>query len=265
VHANIPPDNVKRWLRTIFSAMTRFGINPAAMLTLRHLPRYLSQWRAFRRLGGKIARSHMILSDYSAQAGSGKGHYFHQDLLVASFIHQRSPLRHIDIGSRIDGFVAHVAAFRQIEVMDVRDLDDCGHPNIRFIRADLMQRDTTKTEVADSISCLHALEHFGLGRYGDPLDPDGHIKGFINIAAMLQSGGRLYVSFPIGRASEVHFNAHRVFMPQEVLGWASRCESLVFERFDYVDDRGQLHREAALDRGDIDVTFGCGIYSFAKI
>ena len=37
-------------------------------------------------------------------------------------------------------------------------------------------------EVCDSISCLHALEHFGLGRYNDPLDPNGHLKGFNNIS-----------------------------------------------------------------------------------
>ena len=110
-----------------------------------------------------------IFTDYDDQAGSATGHYFHQDLLVASFIHNKNPLRHIDIGSRIDGFIAHVASFRSIEVMDVRDLKGTGHENISFIKADLMNKDSAQNNITDSISCLHAIEHFGLGRYGDPV------------------------------------------------------------------------------------------------
>jgi hypothetical protein len=36
---------------------------------------------------------------------------------------------------------------------------------------------STPDGYCDSLSCLHALEHFGLGRYGDPIDPRGHEKG----------------------------------------------------------------------------------------
>ena len=61
----------------------------------------------------------MLLQDYSDNAGQNKGHYFHQDLLVAKMIYDTKPRRHIDIGSRLDGFVAHVASFREIEVFDI--------------------------------------------------------------------------------------------------------------------------------------------------
>ena len=125
--------------------------------------------------GGKITKNKMILFDYSANAGSYIGHYFHQDLLVAKFIYEKSPKRHIDIGSRMDGFVAHVAAFREIEVVDVRPLSRSKHENIKFTQVDFMkpQEDLGK---ADSVSCLHAIEHFGLGRYTDPNDVNGHEK-----------------------------------------------------------------------------------------
>jgi hypothetical protein len=72
----------------------------------------------FKNAGGKVTRKYMILKDYNEQAGSASGHYFHQDLLVASFIQKSSPERHIDVGSRIDGFVAHVASFRKIEILE---------------------------------------------------------------------------------------------------------------------------------------------------
>src|SRR5439155_9836158 len=94
--------------------------------------------------------------------------------------------------------VAHVATFREIDVLDIRTVHD-SIPNMRFLRADLMA--TLPAELvgcADSASCLHALEHFGLGRYGDPIDYQGHIKGLLNLHRMLEPGGRLYLSVPIG-------------------------------------------------------------------
>ncbi len=215
-------------------------------------------------MGGKVTHTLPIFTDYDDQAGSSRGHYFHQDLLVASFIHHKNPQRHIDIGSRVDGFVAHVASFRSIDVMDVRDLDGTGHANISFIKADLMNKDSAQNNITDSISCLHAIEHFGLGRYGDPVDPKGHIKGFNNILRMLKPGGNLYISFPIANKNEVHFNAHRVFHPRDIFTWAEDKNSINLERFDYVDDAGKIQQNINIESDNIDVVFGCGIYTFKK-
>ena len=205
-----------------------------------------------------------VLIDFDEPAGDGKGHYFHQDLLVASFVAQRNPIRHIDIGSRIDGFVAHVASFRTIDVMDVRELNNFGHKNISFLRADLMVSNDTMHGVADSISCLHAIEHFGLGRYGDPIDPDGHVKGFKNILKMLKSGGILYISMPIGSRGAVVFNAHRIFEPKELLSWAGGDYKFDLIRFDLVDDDGNLREAVSLDCIGENLKYGCGIYTIKK-
>jgi hypothetical protein len=226
--------------------------------------KFADQRKEFESRGGEVTHEYKILSDWEDQAGTAKGHYFHQDLLVAQFIYQNKPNRHIDIGSRIDGFVAHVAAFRAIEVMDVRALEPVGHPNITFLQADLMQEMSEHQSITDSISCLHALEHFGLGRYGDPLDPEGHHKGFVNLIKMLQSGGSLYVSFPIGRQNEVHFNAHRVFHPRDILNWPTGEYTLELKRFDLVDDEGKLHTEVDLNSYQPNLNYGCGIYTFKK-
>lgn len=227
---------------------------------LRYRSRYLSDRAAFLKAGGAIAKDYPIYEDFKSQAGTASGHYFHQDLLVASLIHLARPERHIDVGSRTDGFVAHVASYREIEVLDVRPLESTGHDQIKFMQADLMQLGESMAGICDSLSCLHALEHFGLGRYGDPIDPDGHLKGFDNFHKMLRPGGTLYVSFPIGK-SEVHFNAHRVFEPTEILAWSKEKFQLL--RFDYVDDQGNLHREASLSSPP-QVSHGCGIYTLKK-
>jgi len=253
----------RRYLRPVMSAVQLLGFNPFALLSLRNLPRYKRDRSEWLKRGGQITHTYPILSDYSDSAGSASGHYFHQDLLVASFIAKKNPTRHIDIGSRIDGFVAHIASFRPIEVVDVRPLPATGHTNIVFVQADLMDQ-SDAYPIADSVSCLHAIEHFGLGRYTDPIDPDGYSKGFSNILKMVGTDGMLYISFPIGQSNEVHFNAHRVFHPLDIFKWTG-CDTLKLERFDYVDDAGQLHQNVDIYENSVDVKYGCGIYSFRKL
>lgn len=238
------------------------GVNPWALMSICRFPRYIKDRSKWLRMGGEISYTHPILIDYSDSAGVATGHYFHQDLLVASFIAKKNPERHIDIGSRIDGFIAHVASFRLIEVLDVRALPSTGHENIKFLQADLMNQDG-RFPVVDSVSCLHAVEHFGLGRYTDRIDPKGYIKGFINLIQMVAPGGMLYISFPIGKKNEVHFNAHRVFHPQDIFAWEG-CNELKLVRFDYVDDDGNIHQEINIFENLPDVKYGCGIYSFEK-
>ena len=256
--------NLKKFTKPLAYALFTIGFDPRRLGSLRHFARYTRDARSFRRMGGRATHAFPIVTDFTEQAGSARGHYFHQDLLVASFVHRSNPSRHIDIGSRIDGFVAHVASFRKIEVMDVRSLESTGHENISFLRSNLMDRDMAADGIADSISCLHAIEHFGLGRYGDPIDPEGHIKGFRNILRMLKPGGSLYISFPIGKANEVHFNAHRVFHPKDIFTWAEDESMLRMNRFDYVDDEGKLHQNVDLEADPVDVVFGCGIYTFQR-
>lgn len=249
-----------RFAKKMYFLLSLAGIDLDKVISLTNYKRYRNELHEFERLGGLVTRKHPSLHDWKEQAGTASGHYFHQDLLVAQFVFSNNPIRHIDVGSRVDGFVAHVASFRKIEILDVRFLNSSGHDNLVFKQSNLMV--AGDKEITDSLSCLHAIEHFGLGRYGDPLDPAGHIKGFANLVGMLKKNGLMYISFPIGKSTEVHFNAHRVFHPREILNWGA--DSLELIRFDYVDDSGNLHKNINLFNIDIDVTYGCGIYTFRK-
>ena len=150
-----------------------------------------------------------------------------------------------------------------MEVVDIRPLERSKHENIKFIQADLMN--TQDLGETDSLSCLHAIEHFGLGRYGDKIDVNGHINGFNNIIKMLSSSGKLYVSFPIGKRNEVHFNAHRIFHPEDIFKWSESSNDIIFERFDFVDDKGKLHLDKDFKKDCLDLVYGCGIYTFRKV
>lgn len=205
------------------------------------------------------------LGDRAVSAGDATGHYFHQDLLVARRVFLANPHRHVDVGSRIDGFVAHVASFREIEVIDIRPLTEAAHA-IRFQPLDLMGTlPPAMHDYCDSASCLHALEHFGLGRYGDPLRWDGHLVGLRNLHALLKPGGKLYLSFPIG-PQRVEFNSQRVFALEYVIPLLER--DFKIDAFAYVDDTGRLHVDVALIdegiRNNFGCHFGCGIFELTK-
>jgi SAM-dependent methyltransferase len=195
-----------------------FGFDPRRLLlSLRGLPRFVSGWWKFRKGYSGLLTWMPCLHDRYEEGGTTKSEYFWQDLLVARWIFAAKPQRHVDIGSRVDGFVAHVASFRDIEVFDVRPIST-QIPGVVFKQADLMRSDSLPNagEHCDSLSCLHAIEHFGLGRYGDPIDPTGHERGIANMALLLQPGGTFYLSTPIGR-ERVEFNAHRVFDPRSII------------------------------------------------
>jgi hypothetical protein len=202
-----------------------------------------------------------ILSDRHMPGGTAKGHYFHQDLWAARRIYAANPKEHIDVGSRIDGFIAHLLTFRSVRVLDVRPLST-KVSGLTFAQANLMN-EIPSSLTADSVSCLHALEHFGLGRYGDPLDFDGWRKGLANLARITsRDGGRLYLSIPIGDRQAIEFNAQRIFHPQTIVDAASDYGLELLE-FSYVDDAGDLIESIA--PGSARCEFGCGCYVFQHV
>lgn len=150
----------------------------------------------------KFARYRPILNEDTDDAGKMSGHYFHQDLLVAQRIFANNPQKHLDIGSRTDGFVAHVASFREIELLDIRPMKTSPVRNIKFKQADITKIDASDFEYCDSISSLHAIEHIGLGRYGDSISYYGYKTALDNINLLLKPEGKFYFPFLLGLFNE---------------------------------------------------------------
>jgi SAM-dependent methyltransferase len=202
-----------------------------------------------------MGKKYPVLMDKYAGSGTAKGAYFHQDLLVAHRIFENNPKEHIDVGSRVDGFVAHVASFRSIKVMDIRPLDSTIK-NISFVQQDFMAPLREELiDSCDSLSCLHALEHFGLGRYGDPINYNGHIVGLENLSKLLKPGGKLYFSVPIGLPQRIEFHAHRIFSIKYLLAYFEGKYRI--DNFWYVDDEGKLHENVILKGQEIEKNYGC--------
>lgn len=263
---------MNRSLVILKNLLSMYGINPIKLKYLiQGLPFYIRDYAALKAQQSlavekfPLGSLYPCLEDRFKESGAAKGHYFHQDLLVARRIHSNNPIRHVDVGSSIEGFVAHVASFRPIEVFDVRPLS-IAIPNIHFVQADMMTPlPDSLVDYCDSLSCLHALEHFGLGRYGDPIQYGGYLMGLSNFHRILKTGGKLYISVPIG-PQRIEFNAHRVFSAGHLLKCFEGKYRL--DCFSYIDDSGNLHQNAPLVESAVannyGCTYGCGIMELSK-
>ena len=256
--------------KKIFRLLSSLGIQPKEVLaSLKGWPPFRRDFREIKRqLRGhqdfKITSIYPVLRERFESNGDLKRHYFHEDLVTARRVFENKPEKHVDVGSRVDGFVAHVASFREIEVFDIRP-QPATIRNIRFVTADFMNVPDSLYNYTDSLSSLNVVEHFGLGRYGDPIDVNGHLRGLENMNKVLKQGGKFYFSTPIG-PQRIEFNAHRVFSMEYLLKLFRPDYTL--DVFSYVDDGGDLHENVTLTEENIRNNFGCnfgfGIFEMTK-
>jgi len=261
---------MRRLIKSAYSVSKLFGIDPLKFInSVNGMGFYWRDYSKLKKQRGsdtnfEFGKLYPILDERYTESGTMSGHYFHQDLFVARKLFLDNPNRHIDIGSRIDGFVAHVASFREIEIIDIREQKG-QVKNILFRKADLMTLPEDLIESCDSISSLNVIEHFGLGRYDDPIDYLGYQKAIENITKILQKGGKFYFSVHIGK-QRIEFNAHRIFSVQYLLDLLK--PSYDIKSFSYVDDNGSFFEEVKITKENIDKNygcqFGCGIFELQK-
>jgi hypothetical protein len=256
-------------LKGLYRFLVSLSINPKKIRTsikgwpyfrkdLREIKKQLRNNKDFR-----IAFLYPVLRERFESSGN-LGHYFYEDLTTAQRIFENKPIKHVDVGSRVDGFVAHVASFREIEVFDIRE-QDARIKNIKFVVADFTNISPELHNYTDSLSSLNVIEHFGLGRYGDAIDVDGHLKGLDNMYKVLKPGGKFYFSTPIG-PQRIEFNAHRVFGVEYLVNIFQK--NYTIDRFSYIDDKGELHQDVPLEAENITKSYGCklgfGIFEMTK-
>lgn len=242
-----------------------FGVDPRVLpISLVRSPWFLSAILRYQRankrptLAISLKDLHPILNERKASAGTMSGHYFHQDLWAARKIFERRPARHIDIGSRIDGFVAHLLTFMPVTLIDIRP-PESSVAGLTFVRDDATELRTFDDDSTPSISSLHAAEHFGLGRYSDPIDPQACFRFMQALQRVLSPGGWLYFSVPIGR-ERVEFNAHRVFGINTIL---EEFRQLQLVSFSFVGTDRRLYSDVKPEDFD-DTGYACGLFEFSK-
>lgn len=210
----------------------------------------------------KINKNYLypIISDKYSEAGN-IGCYFWQDLWAAKLIYQSGVKSHFDIGSRIDGFIAHLLVMDvHVTLIDVREFSE-EVENLNTIISDATNLEQVDDESIESMSALCSLEHFGLGRYGDPIDPEACFQCFAAIQRKLKRNGHLYISVPIGK-ERVEFNAHRIFYPKTIIDCFEQMDLIEFSCA--VKNRIEPHVELHKYDDEVKGSSRFGLFHFIK-
>jgi len=233
--------------------------DPRQLVSIALLPKFLLELSHYRSLsdGESVAWSDTTpcLSDRLVQTPFDP-HYFYQGAWLARRMRENFSQWHVDVGSSVM-MVNVLSATVKTVFVDYRALR-VHIPNLHPVSGDITRLPFADASIP-SLSCLHVIEHVGLGRYGDPLDPEGSMKGASELQRVLKLGGRLYISVPVGRA-RVCFNAHRVHAPHTI---QSFLPALRLKSFSLVDDAGRFDENVPFEAAD-NLEYGCGMFEFVK-
>jgi SAM-dependent methyltransferase len=242
------------------SAPVLAPLRPSALL---RYPAYLAQRRRYIAAGGEAALldAWPCLFDRTAKSGID-AHYFHQAVWASRRIAQARPAEHVDIGSDTL-YVGMLTSLTRVTFVDIRPLE-LSIDDYTGVEGSILDLPFADGSV-QSLSCLHVIEHIGLGRYGDPIDPEGSARAAREVVRVLAPGGHAYLSMPIGRP-RVQFNGQRVFDPLQVV---RMFEGLSLTAFAMVDATGRFHPSADPARADLrehesGADSGLGLFAFTQ-
>ena len=186
-------------------------------------------------------------------------HYTYHPAWAARILAKTSPKKHIDISSTLK-FCSIVSAFIPIEFYDYRPAK-LKLEGLACKKADLLKLPFADDSV-DSLSCMHTIEHIGLGRYGDEIDYDGDLKAIKELKRVLAPNGNLLVVVPIGKP-KIEFNAHRIYAYAQISSYFNDLNLVEFALIpDNYQEQGIIVNatEAVADEQH----WGCGCFWFRK-
>jgi len=186
-------------------------------------------------------------------------HYIFHTAWAARVLAKTNPKCHVDISSSLY-FCSIVSSFVPVNFYDYRPaiLDLSG---LTSNHADLSALPFANESI-QSLSCMHVIEHIGLGRYGDPLNPVGDLGAASELSRVLAVGGHLLIVVPLGKPN-IYFNAHRVYSYDQVKAMFS---NLLLMEFSLIPDDprdGGIITDATPEQS-FQQNYGCGLFWFSK-
>lgn len=224
-------------------------------------PRFFADYLRYRRMAPteplRFIDMRPCVSDRTATTDFDH-HYIYMNGWAFRQISAARPSKHVDVGSQIS-FVTTLSAVVPVTFVDIRPLT-AELSGLESLKGSILSLPFEDREVS-SISSLHVIEHIGLGRYGDPLDPEGSRKAIKELARILEKNGSLYLGLPIGR-ERVCFNVHRVHNPVQIVTWFQE-EGLTLKGFAAVNDQGRFLSPCKPEEMS-GQEYACGMYHFVR-
>lgn len=165
-----------------------------------------------KRFDNDILDAYPCLKDKTVKTGFDR-HYVYHTAWGARKVREINPEFHVDISSSLY-FSGIVSAFVPVKFYDYRPAE-IVLDNLESLQADLMNLSFESSSV-NSLSCMHVVEHIGLGRYGDNMDYDGDLRAIVELKRVLAVGGSLLFVVPIGNKAKIQFNAHRIYTYEQI-------------------------------------------------
>lgn len=214
-----------------FKARVRSNVSLGSLVQLvKHphamtrLPGYIAQLRRYRELEkghvGQLSRLRLYPCLDDNQSNQTVGFYFYQDCWAARQVFRERPAYFVDVGSTVL-LAGILSQFVPCISVDIRPIDaklECFSSKAGSV----LQLPFEDDEVP-CVTTMCVLEHIGLGRYGDPLDPLGTMKAVQEIARVLKPGGIVVYSVPVGQAM-TEFNANRRYTLEQAAGFFAGWE-----------------------------------------
>jgi SAM-dependent methyltransferase len=198
------------------------------------------------------------ISDKTATTAFDR-HYIYHPAWAARVLAQTRPEWHVDISSSLS-FCTLVSAFIPVRFYDYRPAE-LRLSHLTSTPADICALPFPDASV-HSISCMHVVEHIGLGRYGDPIDPSGDLKAIAELKRVLAPGGNLLFVVPVGRP-RIMFNAHRIYSYGQIIDYFSELMLIEFALIPDCPADGGLISNASKEQADSQ-SYACGCFWFTR-
>jgi len=184
-------------------------------------------------------------------------HYMYHCAWASRVLAEIKPKEHVDISSFIY-FITIASAYVPIKYYEYRPVD-FNLSNLKTDFADITALPYDDNSI-ESLSCMHAVEHIGLERYGDPFDPKGDLKAISELQRVLKPEGNLLFVVPVGSIMRIQYNAHRIYTYENIINYFSQLKLISFA---LITDDGLYLENANSDIANKQ-THGCGCFWFKR-